>query len=60
MLVPARGIYGIVELVAENKILSETLVEFVLVDNFDLIEVACFTEQFEQTRLTAQWCSQMV
>ena len=60
MLVPALGIQSIMELVTEDKIFSKSLVEFILVDYFDLIEVACFTEQFEQARFTAHRCSQMV
>lgn len=60
MLVLAPGINGIMELVAVDKIFGETLIEVALVHYFDLIEVACFTEQFEQARFTALGCGQTV
>ena len=47
MLVLAPGIDGIVELMAIDKIISITLINFALVDNFDLIEVIGFVEHFE-------------
>ena len=47
MLILAPGINGIMELVAIDKIISVTLINFALVDNFDLIEVIGFVEHFE-------------
>jgi len=59
MLVLAPGIDGIVELMAIDKIISITLIKFALVNNFDLIEVMCFVEQFEQARITTLGSGQM-
>ena len=47
MLILVPGINGIMELMAIDKIISITLINFALVDNFDLIEVIGFVEHFE-------------
>ncbi|MEE1317762.1 MAG: hypothetical protein U0K35_11135 [Prevotella sp.] len=47
MLILVPGINGIMELMAIDKIISITLINFALVDNFDLIEVIGFMEHFE-------------
>ena len=59
VLVLAPGIDGIVELMAIDKIISVTLIKFALVNDFDLIEVVGFSEQFEQARITALGSGQM-
>ena len=59
MLVLAPGIDSIVELMAIDKIISITLIKFALVNNFNLIEVISFVEQFEQARITTLGSSQM-
>ena len=59
MLVLAPGIDGIVELMAIDKIISIPLIKFAMVNNFDLIEVISFVEQFEQARITTLGSGQM-